>query len=194
MKTKRLIIITSLVLVFVAAALTWTVYAILHGASNTATNTLTPDTDNTPTINETFRDGVKDDVNFTNTADYSVYVRAAIVVTWQNAEGEVHSIRPVRNTDYVLTINATKWISDTNTDLYYYNEPLAKGKTTINLIDDCMQIAGTAPAGYKLHVELVCQTVQAKGTTDNGNTPAVVDAWGVTLSGTTITAVPSSGN
>ena len=198
MKTKRLIIITSLVLVFVAAALTGTVYAILHGASNTATNTLTPDSDNTPEVAETFENGVKYNVKFTNTADYSVYVRAAVVVTWQNADGEVHSVRPITNknasiADYQLDIDITDWFFDAESGLYYYKHPVPVGESTTVLLNNCRQ-TGTAPAGYKLHVELVCQTVQAKGTTDTGNVPAVVDAWGVTLSGDTITGVTASGN
>lgn len=190
MKTKKLIIITSLVLIL-AMALTGTVYAILHGASNTATNTLTPDSDNTPEVAETFENGVKYNVKFTNTADYSVYVRAAVVVTWQNADGEVHSVRPVYNTDYKLTLNVSDWIEDAANGLFYYKKPVAKGGSTTYLIDDCKQ-KGTAPAGYTLHVELVCQTVQAKGTTDGGNVPAVVDAWGVTLNGDDISAVTTA--
>ena len=94
MKTKKLIIIAALVMVL-SLGMTATVFAILHGKSNTATNTLTPDSDNTPTIAETFANNVKSNVSFTNTADYSVYVRAAVVMTWRNADGEVDSSRPV---------------------------------------------------------------------------------------------------
>ncbi|MBO7376115.1 MAG: hypothetical protein J6V01_03325 [Clostridia bacterium] len=195
MKTKKLIIITSLVLIL-AMALTGTVYAILHGASNTATNTLTPDSDNTPEVAETFENGVKYNVKFTNTADYSVYVRAAVVVTWQNADGEVHSVRPITNTnasiaDYQLDIDSTDWFFDAESGLYYYKHPVPGGESTTVLLNNCRQ-TGTAPAGYKLHVELVCQTVQAKGTTDDGNVPAVVDAWGVTLNGDDISAVTTA--
>ena len=195
MKTKKLIIITSLVLIL-AMALTGTVYAILHGASNTAANTLTPDSDNTPEVAETFENGVKYDVKFTNTADYSVYVRAAVVVTWQNADGEVHSVRPITNAnasiaDYQLDIDITDWFFDAESGLYYYKYPVPGGESTTVLLNNCRQ-TGTAPAGYTLHVELVCQTVQAKGTTDTGNVPAVVDAWGVTLNGDNISAVTTA--
>ena len=195
MKTKKLIIITSLVLIL-AMALTGTVYAILHGASNTATNTLTPDSDNTPEVAETFENGVKYNVKFTNTADYSVYVRAAVVVTWQNADGEVYSVRPITNTnasiaDYQLDIDSTDWFFDAESGLYYYKHPVPGGESTTVLLNNCRQ-TGTAPAGYKLHVELVCQTVQAKGTTDDGNVPAVVDAWGVTLNGDDLSAVTTA--
>jgi hypothetical protein len=195
MKTKKLIIITSLVLIL-AMALTGTVYAILHGASNTATNTLTPDSDNTPEVAETFENGVKYNVKFTNTADYSVYVRAAVVVTWQNADGEVHSVRPITNknasiADYQLDLDSTDWFFDAESGLYYYKHPVPGGESTTVLLNNCRQ-TGTAPAGYTLHVELVCQTVQAKGTTDTGNVPAVVDAWGVTLNGNDISAVTTA--
>ncbi len=195
MKTKKLIIITSLVLIL-AMALTGTVYAILHGASNTATNTLTPDSDNTPEVAETFENGVKYNVKFTNTADYSVYVRAAVVVTWQNADGEVHSVRPITNknasiADYQLDLDSTDWFFDAESGLYYYKHPVPGGESTTVLLNNCRQ-TGTAPAGYTLHVELVCQTVQAKGTTDTGNVPAVVDALGVTLNGNDISAVTTA--
>ena len=49
------------------------------------------------------------------------------------------------------------------------------------LITECAPVDGKTPVGYGLNVEIITQTVQALGTTDSDGTPAVADAWGVTL-------------
>ena len=62
---------------------------------------------------------------------------------------------------------------------FYYRSRISSGSTS-PLIDECRQLKA-APDGYALHVQIISQTVQALGTTDSGNVPAVTDAWGVSV-------------
>lgn len=135
----------------------------------------------TPTVNETFDGGTKSNVSVTvGNTDYPVYVRAAIVITWQDAAGTVYFSRPVETRDYTLSLNLSTngWTRGTD-GYYYYKTPVKSGETTTILINSCTQ-NGEAPIdGYALNVEVIVQTVQAVGSTDDDTKEAYEDAWGL---------------
>ena len=114
---------------------------------------------------------------------YSVYVRVALIISWKNPgdDEDVFYVQPVKDVDYTIDFNTTGW--QMLEDGYYYcTSPVASGKTTDVLIKNCALIEGggtDVPDGYVLNVEIIVQTVQAIGSTDNGNTPAWQDAWGI---------------
>ena len=119
---------------------------------------------------------------------YAVYVRAVIVVNWEKdgSNGTYHATKPVLNTDYTLEINEGAWFKQ---DEFYYHKAMVAydgsnedtTKTSV-LIENCVQAVGAnVPEGYHLNVEIVAQTIQALGTTDVGDIPAVTNAWGVTV-------------
>ena len=152
-------------------------------------NSFVPDEDPVPTITETFDDDkVKSNVAVdVGDTGYAVYVRAAIVVNWKNAEdGNVLGQKPVLNDDYILTLNETDWFYE---DGFYYHKAMVNtGGSTTNLITTCQLKDGiTPPQGYDLNVEIIAQTIQALGTTDTGDTPAVTDAWKVTVTNKELT-------
>lgn len=152
-------------------------------------NSFVPDEDPVPTITETFDDDkVKSNVAVdVGDTGYAVYVRAAIVVNWKNAEdGNVLGQKPVLNDDYILTLNETDWFYK---DGFYYHKAMVNtGDSTANLITTCQLKDGiTPPQGYDLNVEIIAQTIQALGTTDTGDTPAVKVAWGVTVTNKELT-------
>ena len=158
------------------------VYAYLKWSAGTVNNTFSIETPIDPTVSETFTSGntVKKNVavNVGNPG-YSVYVRAAVVITWKNSTGEVLGTKPVQDTDYTLTLGSDKWFCEDG--YYYYKVPLSSG-TTETLISEVVRLATEPPeADYKLSVEILSQTVQALGNTDVGETLAVTDAWGITV-------------
>ena len=186
MKSKTLLIVTASVLL--AALLAGGVYAavtFMHGDTDELTNSLVADEDLTPEVSETFANNVKSDVVVTvPKTDYSVYVRAMIVVNWQKTDGSETFIYPAspvagENGDYSLVLDDTgKWFK--KGDFYYFTEAVpgtGEGATEI-LIANCTQLKNP-PEGYSLHVEVLTQTIQVAGTTDIGNVPAVTNAWGV---------------
>lgn len=97
-----------------------------------------------------------------------------------NGEDEVYIFPPVKDVDYTIDFNRTGW--ELIGDYYYCTSPVASGKSTGVLINSCALIDGGGvgvPDGYVLSVEIIVQTVQAVGSTDDGDVPAFRDAWNI---------------
>lgn len=170
-----------LIALLVITVSTGAVFAYLYATSDPVTNDFTPDQATNPSIQETFDHKIKENVSV-NVGDpgYAVYVRAIIVVTWQNEDGNVYSAMP-KSEDYVLELNEEKWFQE---GLYYYHKAMVNSGNTEILIKECYQNAPAPEEGYKLHVEIITQTIQALGSTDGeGSIPAVTDAWGIKVDG-----------
>lgn len=177
---KTLIILCSLILV---VALPLTVYAYLTTRGNMVRDIFTQAQDPTPTISEDFDGTTKENVAVSvGETGYSVYVRAVIVVTWEDDQRYVHSTRPVEGTDYTIQLNTEDWFF--HNGFYYHKAAVNSGEDSAVLIHSCVQ-KGTAPKGFQLQVEIIAQTIQSAGTTDAYDIPAVEDAWGVKVDGNT---------
>lgn len=135
---------------------------------------------------------------------YAVYVRAAIVVNWQAEVGGVKKVLgdvPMPGVDYNLELNNTDWFKGTDGFYYHkvmvvpdgegnpaYTQPLitnfVKLKPSIMFDDTDPDVVEDE---YTLNIDIISQTIQALGTTDADDKPAVVDAWKVTMTGELIT-------
>ncbi|MBR4071074.1 MAG: hypothetical protein IKK26_00785 [Clostridia bacterium] len=122
---------------------------------------------------------------------YAVYVRAAIVVNWKHIDGvgnvSVLGDVPVPGVDYNMEINSTKWIKGSD-GFYYHKARVVPSDDSTDMVTDAIinSFASSKTVTYEgkvysVNVDIITQTIQALGTTDVGNDPAVVDAWGVTL-------------
>jgi len=184
MKRRYLAIVITVVLAL--SLITGGVFAILKSKTDAVANTFTEATDPVIEVEETMANNVKSDVKVdVGTPGYSVYVRAAVVATWVDADGNVLGRIPAEGTDYSVTYNTVsavtgekQWFKGTD-GFFYYSSPVVSGSTE-NLINECKPLVNPE-AGYHLKVEIVSQVIQALGSTDADSTPAVVDAWGVTL-------------
>lgn len=105
-------------------------------------------------------DNIKNNVQIKNTGSAKAYIRAAIVVTWQDANGNIYPAFPVEYTDYRIDYG-TGWTPSGG--YYYYNGEVEPGDPTTNLINSIAPVAGRAPNGYDLHVEILAQAIQAEG-------------------------------
>ena len=116
----------------------------------------------TSEVNETFDNLVKSNVTIKNTGNVSAYIRAAIVVTWKDAEGNTTlPEKPELGTDYTLTINESAW--NKGDDGYYYcKQPVASNTESAVLITECKP---TKPYddGRKLCVEVIGSAIQSEG-------------------------------
>lgn len=185
-KTKILAAVLALVALMIAA--TGAVYAYLSATTGSVENSFTAAPTHTIDIQETFPTNVtnptKENVKVeVGNPGYAVYVRVAIVVTWKNATGQVYGQAPVKGADYVIELGDTNWFEGSD-GFYYYSDMVAyddNTKVTAALIEKCYQKAAAPADGYVLHVEIVAQTIQAKGSTDVGDVPAVEDAWKVVI-------------
>lgn len=181
-----------LIAVLVITAATGAVYAYLSASTGPVKNTFAPDSATQPSIVETFDKTVKRDVAVdVGDPGYGVYVRVAIVATWQKQDGEgnviTHWQMPVGaeteavGVDYLLVWNKNDWFL--GSDGFYYHKNMvacdgtAGSNLTSALIKECYQLHEPPEAGYTLHVEIIAQTIQAMGSTDDGDIPAVKDAW-----------------
>ena len=157
------------------------VVAYLSDSAGALTNQFEIEDSVNPVIQETVAGNVKSNVTVdVGDTEYPVYVRAAVVVTWQNSNGDVYWQEPVKGTDYTIMMNETDWFSDGN--YWYYKTPVASNGSTENLIVSCSPAKAAPADGYVLNVEILAQPVQAVGTTDNTpEKPAVEDAWGIAV-------------
>lgn len=150
---RSIVMLVSLMLV-VATCVGVTV-AYLSSETTNIVNTFVPG--NVPlTINETFDDTLKKNVTVTNTGNVSAFVRAAIIVTWQDSEGNVAPTAPVDGKDYEMTLGSDWTPKD---GFYYYKEAVAAKATTTALIEEAYQ--AKEYSGYQLHIEIVTQTIQS---------------------------------
>jgi hypothetical protein len=173
---RALPILLAFLLVAVIAAAT--VYAYLQAKTPAVTNSVGAAGDHEVTITENFDQTTKSNVRVqVGNIGYSVYVRAAIVVTWKDASGNVSAVKPVAGTDYTISLNDIDWF-ETDDGFYYYRLSVKSGGSTSNLINTCTPVEGKNPAGYELNVEIISQTIQALGSSDSG-VPAVKQAWGI---------------
>lgn len=139
-------------------------------------------------VEESFDGLTKSDVKVANTGDTDAYIRAEVLVTWQDADGNVYGAMPEAKAgdatayDYAIAFEqGTKWVE--HDGYWYYTEVVKPGDPTEDLIASCVPGTNEAPEGYSLCVEIVASAVQAEPSR------AVQDAWGVTITTGAVTAV-----
>lgn len=129
----------------------------------------------TTKVEETLSGDIKKDVKIQNTGDTDAWIRAAVVVTWQDAEGKVYGQAPIADTDYTITYNVdenkidtTKWYLGTD-GFYYWPSPVVAeiGETGV-LINRCTTDksiivgSGEDAVTYYLTVEIIGSGIQNK--------------------------------
>lgn len=126
------------------------------------------------TVDENFNGKTKENVKITNTGDTDVYIRATYVVTWKDAAENVYPEQPQPGVDYTIGLNPDGGWYHFN-GYYYYTYPVASGASTGVLIDECAPVAGKAPEGYTLSVDVLASAIQS------APPEAVGEAWGVSI-------------
>lgn len=163
---------TVLALVLILGAAVGGTLAYLVTQTDPVTNTFEPSHVSCK-IEEEFDGTTKSNVKVKNTGDIDAYIRAKVVITWKDANGNVYAAAPVENTDYTISYNRNDWAEIDG--IYYYKNAVASGKSTSKLIDTCAPTDGTAPEGYALSVEILAEAIQAEPAA------AVQEAWGMTV-------------
>ncbi len=133
-----------------------------------------------PTVEETFENDVKSDVYVKNNGDIPVYIRAKIMIYYQDQNKNILGDIPVVNTDYSIVYPTDldeHWIQAKD-GFYYYKSIVGideNGKTT-NLIDKCTEL--DPDSNKHLVVDIITEAIQANPQ------EAVEDAWeAVTVNG-----------
>lgn len=144
-------------------------------------NTFTPvKVDNE--IHEELEANVKENVQIKNTGTTDAFIRAKVVVTWQNEKGEVYPVMPVSKLenseeyDYEILYNQADWAEIASTPGYwYFRFSVAPGEFTTSLIESAEPTKAAPAEGYTLHIEILSQAIQSEPAT------AVQDAWNVSI-------------
>lgn len=125
-----------------------------------------------PEVIETFNGEVKSDVYVQNKGDIPVYIRAKIMIYYQDTnENILGDYIPILNHDYTLTFANdlnVNWIHATDGFFYYKNIVNAEGQTA-KLIESCKEIDPSNDR--KLVVDIVAEAIQANPK------EAVEEAW-----------------
>ena len=91
------------------------------------------------------------------------YVRVAVVVNLQDAEGNLWAVSATEGAEYTVTASNCSLLSDG----YYYYNGILKAKETFSIT----VAPKTLPAGYSLHVQVLAEGIQCVPDS------AVQDAW-----------------
>lgn len=160
---QKLVLLAALVLVLGAAVGGTIAYLVTNTAQ--VKNTFIP-SEVTTTIVEKFDGTAKSDVKIQNKGNIDAWLRAAVVITWQDKDGNVYGTAPVEGTDYTITWSMTNWLKGAD-GFYYYTKPVAPDGLTEVLFTDCKQIV-KAPTnedndekGYFLNVEVIGSGIQS---------------------------------
>lgn len=184
MKTRSLYFALLLVLIFILCG---TVIAYMFTQTGYEENSLQPATVACQVV-ETFSDGAKTSIKIKNTGNIKAYLRLRLVSYWVDSEG---AIAPKTSTMPSFSLNTTDWIAGAN-HTYYYKTPVDPNVDE-GLTSDLLETGSSltlAPDedGCSQVVEIFAEAIQS----EPGNvTSPPVSNWGVTLSGTTIQAVPT---
>lgn len=117
----------------------------------------------TTSVSEEFKNGVKSDVKIQNTGTTNAWIRANVVISWQDNDGKVYGSKsPNSETDYKIEYGSSDdWIEGSD-GFYYYKNPVPPSGTTNNLINRCEIInSDNTPEGYNLCVEIICSGIQS---------------------------------
>ncbi len=173
---KVLVIVCIIAVICVSVGATLAYY---NDVTDTLVNRFFPG-DISAEVTEAFNGQVKEHVQIKNTSERSkAYIRAYYVVTWKDANGNIYSKKPVAGEDYTCTMGSdTDWDLTTTDGYYYYALAVDPGDSTPDLITELKPIAGRAPAGYHLEVDIIAEAIQANPTS------IVKSEWGVTVSST----------
>ncbi|MBQ4051849.1 MAG: hypothetical protein IJD13_09470, partial [Oscillospiraceae bacterium] len=165
--------------------------AFLVAKTDTIENIFTPSKVSCAVVEE-FDGSKKEDVELKNTGNTNAFIRAAIVVTWKDASGNVYGAKaPVAGTDYTISIGDA-WVKGGD-DYYYYSKEVAPNATTADTTTEGMLIESCTPSRsitigevtYTLSVEILADAIQSRP--DNA-----VSVWGATAKNGVITAVPTN--
>ena len=161
---KYFLVTLSLVLLLGIAGGATLAYIIAEGG--TVTNSFTPGE---------VKCSVNEKYEITNDGNVDAFIRAAVVINWENDAGDISGIAPVAGTNYTLKLG-TDW--EKVGDYYYYKKVVTfDGATEKTASVVTVSNVTGAPDGFELVVEILAEAIQAEGM---GATSAQ-EAWAMVM-------------
>ncbi len=164
-RVEKIMVLLACVLALISASAGPTT-AFLIDAGETVENIFSPSLVRTK-VDETLSGSTKSNVRLQNTGNTEGYIRAAIVVTWQDAAGNVHPQIPLAGADYDIVLDLTGGWEQGSDGFYYWKNPV---KPLAESGDDCFtgvlitscEPKGVAPDGYYLSVQILGSSIQSQ--------------------------------
>ena len=119
---------------------------------------------------------VNDNNTITVNGNTKAYVRAAVVINWENTKGEINGLAPVKDTDYTIVVGSN-WTKESD-GYYYYGSALTAGGTTISPAVTVTP-KGSGLAGFSLSVEVLGEAIQSEGM----GAVSAKNAWDIAIAG-----------
>lgn len=192
-RKRKQVLLVILAVIIITAISSPTIARYIRSSAKTE-NRFSPARSVTPEIAESFVQGVstvKKDVSVkVGDTNYPVYVRTGIIFNWRRSSDELlYFVTPVQKPtadasageyDYTFEWNTDDWEYNKADGYYYCKKPIDSGGQTPVLINRCEQLRTFTDSNgeeYTLSVEIIVQTVQAVGHTDDDKLMAAQDAW-----------------
>ena len=149
--------------------------AYLTAQTTQIVNTLEPG-NVPPHILEEFDGAMKRNVRVKNEGNTDAFIRAAVVVSWKDENGNLAPQVPVLEEDYSIVWSQSGW---KKLGAYYYClTSVAPQNETPALIEAAYQ--KSTREGYDLVVDILSQTIQSRGMDSQGKAPVEL-AWNVII-------------
>jgi len=157
---KSFVLLVSLVMILVVGV--GGTIAFLMDSTDPLANIFNPSKVTTK-VEETREGTTKSNVRIKNTGDTDAWIRAAIVVTWQDEDGNIYGEAPAE-TDYDMKLNLgnNAWIKGNDGFYYWYAPVAANGSETGALITSCTAEGAAPVEGFYLNVEIIGSGIQSK--------------------------------
>lgn len=150
--------------------------AYLVASTTPVVNTFTP-SQVSCSVTESFNGVTKSDVVVKNDSNINAYLRVKLV-TYRVNENSQHIGGTANILDFTL---GSGWFNGGD-GYYYYSKPVVPNGVTPSLTADGLILTGSYNDvdGGKQAIDVMAEAIQAEGKNADG-TPAVTDAWGVTV-------------
>lgn len=136
--------------------------AYLITDTDPVTNTFTPGKVDI-TVSEEFIGNIKNNVKITLSEDsVKAKIRAMVVVTWQDEDGNVYPKAPVEETDYTISWTKSGWTGP-DANGWYNHAAIEPGTSTGILFTNCKPVDSNTPKGYHLVVDVIAEAIQDDG-------------------------------
>lgn len=155
MKSSTMMVSILLVICFVVSG----TIAFLYDSSDVIENRFVP-TQVSTEVGETLSGTTKSNVSIKNTGTTDAWIRATVLITWQNENGDVYATAPELDEDYTI-VYGEGWIVGAD-GFRYYTAPVAAGKNTAVLIKSCTTVGNPPAKDYYLNVEILGSGIQSK--------------------------------
>lgn len=188
MKTKKPVALVALLLLLCCTVAGTLAYLVT--STDPVTNTFTPaevKTEVTESFVEDKGELVKSNVQIKNNGNIDAYIRAAVIINWADANGNVYGGgTPVEGTDYTAPVLQNGWIKVG--DYYYYTSAVPAGSSTGTLFAPIEQLKTCQDTNYGLQITILADGIQSVPDT------VVKDVWKVVeVKGGQLAAVGTNG-